>query len=298
MARSKIDIWNMALLAIGESQLIQEETEQTAAAEILTVVYDTLLRDVFEAHTWHWARRELLPTKINTQTVTADGDAVKTDFEFGLAFAETSQVSVEVDDVAQTAGTDYNVTPTTAGELAKIVFTSAPASGTDNIEITVTTSRVGWAFVYTMPSDFVSMIGLVANDQRYNTQPVVARLQHAIFPNDAKDGLLLACNVDDDEMDKLQYIALITNPSVWPAKFAQAVAFRLAEPLARGVRKSEKLAMSMLNRYVGALAEAIAWSNQQSNDGVSVPPTTPTLGARGSYYVDDDPNELTRFNSR
>lgn len=58
MVNSKVEIWNQALSLIGETQLVQDENETTAAAEQCRLWYPTVLRDAFASTVWPFAIKQ------------------------------------------------------------------------------------------------------------------------------------------------------------------------------------------------------------------------------------------------
>jgi len=59
MANIRIDIWNMALMRIGENdQLVEEETEDRPAAEACNIFWEDVLKRVIEAHHWSFCKKQ------------------------------------------------------------------------------------------------------------------------------------------------------------------------------------------------------------------------------------------------
>jgi hypothetical protein len=59
MVAVRVDIWNIALLRIGENdQLVEEEQEERPASEACLKVYDNVLKRALEAYHWSFAKKQ------------------------------------------------------------------------------------------------------------------------------------------------------------------------------------------------------------------------------------------------
>lgn len=284
---AKIDVWNRALDKIGENAGVESEDDDTPAAEACSRHYGTCLREVFSARRWAWAVRQRAITEVSEVTVTYDGDDVAREFVIPAPYLDTTQIEVvRIDDgeggleTVFVGGTDYTITPAEGGASATVYLVAGELFATMHLRITVTTSRVGWEHLYSLPSDFVSAVALLDEDMRLSLLPHESRARFAILPDDAGEGLLLATDLDDDDFDTLEYIAQLEYVPLWPAKFEEAVAWRLAAELALVLRKDVQAADYCYARCEKAIDAASAEANNMGNDEAT-PPTTPSIMDRG-----------------
>lgn len=283
---TKILVWNRALDRVGESDGIESETENRPAANVCGRHWDDILREVFEARIWKWAKRLRALTQIDSQTRDAAGDGAQRNFDIPFGYLSTLQLTVQKVAVGGglttlVAGTDYTITSGAAdGVTDYITLTGAAPTVGQSIRITVTTARVGWEHVYALPADCVTPIGLVFEETRYELLPVDGRVEFALMPNDKGDGQILCCNLEADDFDALEYVALIDTVPMWPRKFVDAVAWRLAVELALALRKDPKMADYCNTQFIRALDEADA---QTDDIGDSQEPVTPSMAARGAF---------------
>lgn len=288
MATSKVDIWNMANFRVGGTRAIESEDENTLAASVCRAFWDNAIRTVLEARHWTWAKRQKVITEIveQSQTTAYSASISATQFEVPFAFNDTSQLEVVRiasggAETVLTPVTDYTITLAADGVNAYITLVSALTSG-ESVRRTVTTSRFGWDHVYAVPNDIVTPIALLYDDTRHWLTPVDGRMPFEIVLNEAGDGRLLCtdADIDADDFDTLEYIAMVTTPSAMTGHFIDALAWRLAVELALGVRKDQRLAADMRKAYLAAIDEAGA---QSMNIGQDVTPKmiTPSRLARG-----------------
>lgn len=280
MARDKVDIANGALGRIGETQFIESFDDNRPAAELAGIHYDNIVREALSMYPWGFALRERKLASIGTQSVTGTGDDLQVRFDIVNPFVDSDQITVTIDDVEQTAGTDYDIVAEQDGEPAHVLFGTAPSAG-EVIEITVTLSRVGWGYLFSLPADFLTVVGLVYSDAPFESLSVGARIPYDVVSNDAADGLLFCCNEDCDEGDgftALRYIANVQHVPAWPAIFASAVMYRLAAEYAAAIRKEPKLATEMMQLYYATLDQAAAIDQ---NNQLQAEPDSPSIAARG-----------------
>lgn len=231
MATSKVDVWNMALDRIGQSEAVESETEDTPAAGVCVRHWPRIVREALETYQWHWATRQRVLTEISEQVATYAGDGAADTFQAPVAFLDSTQVGVTLTaggtTTTLTAGTDYTVTAPADGLPGSVTATTPPAIG-ETLTVTVTFERAGWAYVYGLPSDFVSPVGFAANGVRFDVIRAESRAPFAVTPNDAGDGLVLVTDVGPTDFDAFEYVAALDSISVMPSRFVDALAWRLA----------------------------------------------------------------------
>ena len=277
MATTKVDIWNMALRKVGVSNIINTEDDDSVEARVCFDAWDNLILEVFESRPWRFARRQLVLSSLATQSQSHTGDASLTEFAFAFGYRESSQVAVTVDGTTKTITTDYTITQATNGNPPFITFTSAPANSAAII-ITVTVSRVGWDYVYSLPSDYVTPIALLGTDTRSQDVSAADRMIFEVMLDDAATGYLLATDIPLTSMAAFEYIGLVTDPRAWPATFTTCVAWRLSVDLAEVLTKDLVRANYCGQQYL--VAASRAWAQAQ-NIGQRQEPLSPSELARG-----------------
>ena len=285
---SQVAVWNRALHVVGETDLVQVYGEDRPAAEACRLIYDDMVREVFEAYPWRWAIRERKLTSIDDQTYTwtynDDGVTPYLTWDIPFPFVNSSQVTVtHIDSAAAetelAADTDYSFSyPEFGGSRARVVLASALV-GDESLRIDVTTTRVGWDHLYPLPADCVTPIALLPLDTLYDSLPVAGREPFEVMVNDAGDGLLLCTNMAETDMGGLAYVALVSEVSVWPRSFLEAVVWRMASSLALALKKDPGLAGSLIQVYNQMLDRAAAQSQNVGQRGQR--PMTPTESSRG-----------------
>lgn len=290
ISRSKVDIWNRALSKIGETALIESEDDRKAAAHVCRLHFDDIYKDLLSQGYWPFARREVALTEVSSQSSTVAYASLPSPYDtvrVPFPMLKSSQLTVvHIDsggtETTLTVGTDYEVTLADAsvGQDTEITLTSALTSG-ESVRMTVTVSREGWDYVYNLPSDYVSPIGLIVDDVRYNWMPTGGQHPYAILPKDDGSGYLLFTDLDSTNLVAFDYQALVTNYGVVPRAFIEAVAWRLAEELALGVKKDPRLAEYCHGRFVNAKSDALA--EAQNSGGTDFEPLYPTERARWGY---------------
>jgi len=267
----KLGVWNQALIAIGETTFIDDEAEDSLAAEICRMVYDDLLREVLEARAWPFAVGSASLVSVDEETDTFDDVGVSS-FDLSFAVIDTQQVAVELDGSALTPVTDYVLTPSSIGQQANVTLTSALTSG-QTLTVTKTNARNGWGYLYALPADCVKALALLYEDELRLSTPT--RIPFDVIPDDAGVGFYIATNSNDFEV--LEYVRLMENVISWPRQFLNAMVFRLAVPLASGLRKDPKLALTMTQLYSQAVNASFA---HQAIARSTPSPETPSLIAR------------------
>lgn len=264
-SQAKIDIWNRGLSYIGHTERITSPSQQNVAARIARDHWDDKVRSALESRRWPWARKWASLSSVATQSTTSTGDGAEDSFQIGFAYSSTSQVTVTVDGTEQTPGTDYNIVqPDGEGFRPYVQFTSAPANGTA-VKIAVTVEREGWEYVYSLPSDCITPLGLVRDGEVYEALPSQYKDFFDVVPNDDGSALLLVTNQKyGTDFDHLLYIAEITDLSLWPGKFKEAMSWAMAEVFALSLKKDTQKADYCRSRYEKELNHAAAVSFNSS----------------------------------
>lgn len=286
ISKSKVAIWNRALGRIGENKGIASEAEvpTNATAAACDNCYDDLLRELLEARQWKWATRQRKLSNIDTQSVDGACNGAQTQFPFSFGYLDSTQVSVLLVTNAGGAtttlvsGTNYTLTPAANGAQA-YVTTIATYSASFSIRVTVTSTRNGWEHVYAMPSDCVTPICLMFEDERFEATTVEDRIEFDVMANDAGDGQILCCDVDPTDFVLLEYVAMIEYVPAFPRHFVDALAWRMAAELALVLRTDLKLNAFYMQVYQQSLSRATAQAGNIGQD--TVEPDTPSLAARG-----------------
>jgi hypothetical protein len=115
-----------------------------------------------------------------------------------------------------------------------------------------------WAFAYRRPTDCMTarrvLSGLSRNARPLTWEP----------GGDASGGLIFT----DYDAAALEYIARVETPALFPAKFVNALAWRLAEELASVLQESTSFADVARRKYQEALSQAKVHA---ANEGVPDP---------------------------
>lgn len=285
---SKIDIWNMGLDYCGETLSIEDPDEDSTAAEVAKRHWDKVLRLALEARPWPWAMRERELTEISDQeetTAYADvGDVAKQRIPFSFAYLNTGQIEVvrisaSGGETTLDAGDDYSITEADPeeGTGAEVVLVTALAGG-QSIRITVSTSRVGWVFIYGLPADCITPRAIIFGGTRVTLQTPTNRVPHEVMANDAGDGRILCCDMASGDIDALQYTALVTSPGTFSAHFIELLAWRMAFVFAHALRKDKEQGKYCMQQYNLALTLAGAF---ERNIGHDVTPDSSSVLERG-----------------
>lgn len=144
-------------------------------------------------------------------------------------------------------------------------------------------SRTGWDYIYTLPSDCIRPIALLAEDVRVSLLGLGGAPTFEIRLNDAGNGRLLCCDLDVsvEDFEVLEYIPMLTSAAIttMPRAFIDALAWRLAAELAMALKKDPTLAAKCLGAYEGSIDRAMCdVLNAREEDPR---PTTPSIAKRG-----------------
>lgn len=288
---TKLGIWNRALSRIGETDKIESEEEDRAAATMCALHYDDILRDMLSLYPWSWAIKETDLPIISDISEDRDGDGtsvtnIPTPYENLISPSSvtvttlvTSGLAVieELELVAGVAGAgEYRFYPQDGVTPAYIQHQAFAAGTTVRIEINAT--RNGWEYAYGLPGDFVYGCGILSDDVKFTMMANGHKAEWEIVPNPNGDSQMLLCDIAVDDMAGFQYIALIDNPAAWPTQFAEAFIWRLAAELADALKKDPKVSERCWQRYALEIDRAAAYAQ---NNGHLVEPTSPMIAARG-----------------
>lgn len=292
MAKSsvKVDIWNRALFEIGETSVIESEEaddNNSEAFKVASRVHDDCVDYVLEDGRYCWAHRECGLTEVGEQTQAyAYADQTSyTVFEFTMPWTEVTQVEVVKESAAGVDteldnDDDYtlNQADPDAGTLANVTLEVALAAG-ETLHITVTTTRVGFDHLYSLPSDFVAPVAVLYGGLPHSMLPEDSKVDFELV-DDRAGGFWLACNldVDTDDIDALEYISNGVPLAAWPRVAIDALVYRLASKFARALPKNAALAREMEQLYDLAKAKAVAAAETNRQAAL---PQTPSLVARG-----------------
>jgi len=121
------------------------------------------------------------------------------------------------------------------------------------------TDLFGWQFGYVRPADAVSIVAVVPEDDRYFEHP-----HEFIVEADQESGVPLI--LTDLPGAVCRYLARVTNTSLFPEHFCQAVAFKLAIRLSGNIIKGtpgQQVAVNLEKQYQTILAAAVHFDMKQ-----------------------------------
>lgn len=218
---SKVHVWNRALSRIGETDRIQDEDEERLAAEVCRLHWDDIVKEVLARYPWPFARKQ-------TTLAQPVSDWVSTTAYAAAARARYNQII-------------YTAQQSTTGDIP------SDDDGTNWAE--PNPAGIGWSFLYTVPSDCVTPLALLAEGERLEILPLENRRPFGIILNIEGNGRLLGCDLDSDDFDAFEYIALVEYIPMWSRTFVSAITYRIAVELALAVAKDENKASAMMAAY-------------------------------------------------
>ena len=164
MASSVVEIWNLGLVRIGE-ELVVDEAEDSAQADILRTVWPTQRDRMLEEFDWDFARRYGALTLINDDTELVDGWVLAYEWPQGdlLAFRGiVNPIATAVERIP------YDVMLRASGNDTKIMSDLGDAIGMWTERITEV-ERYPASFVYALSfalqAEVVGSINRNSNDQ-------------------------------------------------------------------------------------------------------------------------------------
>lgn len=270
----------MALDYCGEDLVVESEDEDSVTAAVCARHYEKVLRRVLESRPWPWATRRAPLSELDdvaATTLYADAASPYDNFLIPGAYQSTDQIEVVHIDASAvettlTADTDYTV-----DDGGRTLTLGTPLSVDESLQITISYSRVGWEHLYSLPSDCVTPGAIIVAGKRQMLVAAADRVPHEIMVNDGGDGRLLACDTAVDDIDALEYTALVTDTTVFSGHFIEAVAWGLAACVSPARRKDPNHTEYCRKRFEAALAEAGAY---ERNIGHDSEPDTSSIAAR------------------
>jgi hypothetical protein len=121
-------------------------------------------------------------------------------------------------------------------------------------------TRKGWEYVYTLPVDFLAARFLVCGESRIDLTDPDNRYPYEIMLNAAGTAKVFCCDLSATDIDALEYTALVTTVSLFPAAFVDALAWRMAVELAAAIPKDANLAKMAFQMYRAQVEMAFAQS--------------------------------------
>jgi hypothetical protein len=251
MPSSVVDIYNLALQAIGESTLIQGDEDDNLEAEVCRQQYPLCLRSMLQRFAWPWATQQ---AELN--------EAVDT-YDSGTTYAEDALVRYEGWVFSSVAGSNVGHIP-------------------DREDTTYWTpqypSALGWGYVYSLPVDCVRPVALLLEGERVELKSPTSKLPYTIQQSHDGQGAVLCCNVEPDDLDALEYIAMpqrgplrdgLTEddsgnsldpadfPPMYPPLFVDALVYLLASKIAVPITKNPDIASQALKMHMLYFSEAV-----------------------------------------
>jgi len=269
---SEIQVWNRALTKIGETDPIEDETDDRLAAEQCKLHYDDCVLAVFESRPWPFATKQAAlsrPSVVDNFT----GDGSTTEYALTKGYRAATEVTVTVGGVATTGFTMAN-----AGTLrGSITFDSAPASDAA-IVVTYSQQVVGWEYAYTLPTDCAMPLALLDEDQRIAQFNGDDRIPFEVVEDQSGEWRILCCDYSSSEFEVLEYTALNEYIPGWPRDFVEAVAWRLGAELALGLKKDLQLHQTCMQWFYASVSSATA--SQQNSRHPDPEPDPPSVAIR------------------
>lgn len=244
-ARADADICNMALLYAGVNEKIGSLLENSAVAQACNTVYAEIRRQILNEFRWPFAIRRAQLTPYSG-----------TPYDPTVNYAAGAVISYGVNVYRSLLANNLNQQPNSNSSAAWWA------------QIT----RDGWAYACPVPPDMLDPIS--AWNKPYVSQYGVPAVYNFVDPTsfnlrnprssqrvpfkieNANDGTDLQVFLTDLDTPILQYVADVSNPSVFPNLFVETFAWHLAAPLAMGLRGDEKKATACTAMAVRTLADA------------------------------------------
>lgn len=145
---------------------------------------------------------------------------------------------------------------------------------------TTETPPDGWGYHYAYPAHVIALRGL---DVGTSLAGLSLRYTYQVVYDEANDRQAILANVSPATMI---YTHAITNPTLFPASFVHALAWRLAAELATDISKSRSLRDRCMQEYGLAMSGAAANAMNQESDGPA--PEGESVQARGTSFTELD----------
>lgn len=277
MAIGKVDVWNMALDHIGESEALESAEDTAPAALVCARHWERVVREALELHAWRWATRVRRLVDVAEQVAQYTGDGTLDTYQLPAAYLDEDQIVVTLTSGGTTTtlaqGTDYTITAPTEGLDGTVTLDAGNLGVGDVLTITISVERAGWTYTYAAPADMVTPIAIRMVGVRHDAVPAQARIPFALVPNDAGDGFYICTDAATGDMDGLEYVAFLDTVAIWPAAFVSLVAWGLAAALADPLRKDPSVAMRCEARYSMTLQDAAAVDDSARHETETITPT-------------------------
>lgn len=257
MPRSDADICNMALLYSGANIKIGSLADRTAAAQACSTVYNENRQDLFNEFRWPFAIKRVQLTPYSGSTYDASHTYAKGDL---AAFGDKVYKSL------QAANLNHEPDLNTSSAWW------------------VQVTRDGWAFACPLPADYLSGIAIweKMSVSAFAVPPIYTFRDPNDFNlrnprnaerepfdleniNDGTDQMVMLTDLDTPI---LKYVADVTNPSVYPTEFVEALAWRVSVALAMGLRGDEKKAATNMVIAKQKAADAFVVSMRDKQEDV------------------------------
>jgi hypothetical protein len=295
ISNTKKLIWNRALSRIGVTDLIEIETEDNINVDICGLHYGDLVIELLRARPWPWAMRDAVLAEISTQsdrftsTTTPAVDGASTIFPLPYKIETSDRLTVTLidsngaeteltaADAPSEADNEYQFDPYLPDTgLGSNIVTHNYASGYE-ILVEIDISRTGWTYMYSLPADFVSAVGIVYGDAKYESLLADARMEYEMVMGLDGESIVFCIDVPPESMNAFKYVARAPE-ALFSRGFVDALAWRLASELATALKKDTGLADYCMNRYVVAMEQAHADDAKSNHIQWSM---TPAEAARG-----------------
>ena len=258
---TKLQIWNRAASAAGETQPINSEQDPYQAAVLLAASFDDKLRELLELRPWQFAKMQATLTEVTSLTASFTGDGGTTQYVVPYDNSDPSQLTVNVAGADLDLGTGWTYTLPTNGYDGVVTLAVAPGPGVA-VKITVATTRTGWEHVYALPANFVSPIALLEEGERQDALiDPRERIAFEILPSNSGNGFVLCTDQEPDDFESFAYIGVPSQMNVLPGKFVEALVCLLGSMLARAIPKDMDLSRALMQDYRVALNDAVMVDN-------------------------------------
>lgn len=143
-------------------------------------------------------------------------------------------------------------------------------------------SRVGWAYVYALPTDCLEPRVLLGDGVRWGLTTPESRIPFDVMSNDAGDGQVLCCDIGPGDFEALEYTRDIEAVPAFSAHFESALEWRLAAELALAIKKSRADYDRIMHPVAGDYVKALALASTSAFRGrqEDVEPETASIRAR------------------
>lgn len=316
MASTAVEICNQALAALGVTQYITALTDLTKEAQVANLYYEDTRKRLLASFPWPFALHTRLlpefPTTVSAVTHAGTGTGVITATATGTTGTLDVKIAVSMVlpvgvmlSVSLDGGLTYGTATalpsfpaaTSLGDLGATlpdgctVSINGTADGTgvyvagDTYSFTVSDGKnPQWPYAYQLPTDCLRTYSIVTgirgirSDQRIpfalgyasgakvlwtDLPPVVGATMQASSP-------------------VLSYIADVSDPTLWPSSFSDALSLLLAVKMAMPLAINAQLKQAVYQDSLLAISEARAVAMLEGQEDQA--PDSETIAARGSYW--------------